>query len=906
MAGAVIGALRGVLGLDTAAFERGAKRSKATMGDVERRFDRMAARVDRIGKRMTVGLTAPMAAMATVAVKSSLQTVDAQAKMAQSFGTTVKSLQVLERAGDLAGVSMGEVQQASIQLSKRLSQAAAGGGAAAKVLERLHLRAQDLQQLPLDERLAKIQGAMTKFIPEAERAAVASDLFGSRAGLIFTRIDTATLATATRDVERFGVAVSEVDAEQIEVTNDALSRLGLVSKGLANQLTASLAAPLEVIANKAADAAAWFTGLSDETKRVIAVSATLAAGLGPIALGLGAIIKLSAPVVTGLIAITGAAKALSLAVIVAAGPWGILAGAAVAAAGYLLLFRDNSGKVEGAAYDAAAGTAALSGELAAFTNSYAPQAAKSAIDLANDNYKLAASAFEAAKAEVAKRKAIAEAALIEYDAASDPEAALILGDRSDKAYLALAGAVEKYRKQEIVLQQTLAERSRVTAVVTGSDTKMAESLKKVSTELDISVKGLDKFSGGAKGAGKGLDDLIPKIDVAADVIENRLMTGIDGAAGAFGDLVASGFEDFEGFTDGLKATFRRALADMASTAARNKITVWLGLGSTGGVAGTAVASAATGGGGAGGGLLGGLLGNVGGGLLGGGGFLGGIGTGLGGVLSGGGLGSSFANLGGLLSGASGGAGAIGAAIPAVGVILAATAVLSKALSRKYAGTAIRGTLGAEGFDGTSFDFYKGGALRSNKANYKAVPEAIQAMLDTTMRGVTTGLTSMATVLGLSTGALAGFNDEQFTLWTNGKDQAQIQQELGVFIEGASDKMAALVLGTDAFTRAGESAHDALTRLSTGLGAANDQADLLGHRMFAVSLAGADLASDLVDAFGGVEAMATATGAYWQAVYSEAERNEATLRRLRATFADLGLAMPESRAELRGLVEGFDT
>lgn len=321
---------------------------------------------------------------------------------------------------------------------------------------------------------------------------------------------------------------------------------------------------------------------------------------------------------------------------------------------------------------------------------------------------------------------------------------------------------------------------------------------------------------------------------------------------------------------------------------------------------SAVSSALGGGGGAGTGLLGGLLGNVGGGLLGGGGFLGGVGTGLGGVLSGGGLGSSFANLGGLLSGASGGAGAIGAAIPAVGIIIAATAVLSKALSRKYAGTAIRGTLGTEGFDGTSFDFYKGGALRSNKANYKEVPEAIQAMLDTTMKGVTTGLTSMATVLGLSTGALAGFNDEQFTLWTNGKDQAQIQQELGVFIDSASEKMAELVLGTDAFTRTGESANDTLTRLSTGLSAANDQADLLGHRMFTVSLAGADMASMLVDAFGGVEAMSTATGAYWQAVYSESERTEITIRRLRATFADLGVVMPESRGQLRSLVESFDT
>jgi hypothetical protein len=321
---------------------------------------------------------------------------------------------------------------------------------------------------------------------------------------------------------------------------------------------------------------------------------------------------------------------------------------------------------------------------------------------------------------------------------------------------------------------------------------------------------------------------------------------------------------------------------------------------------SAVSSALGGGGGAGTGLLGGLLGNVGGGLLGGGGFLGGVGTGLGGVLSGGGLGSSFANLGGLLSGTSGGAGAIGAAIPAIGIAIAGLAVLSKALSRKYAGTAIRGTLGTDGFDGTSFDFYKGGALRSNKANYKEVPEAIQAMLDTTMRGVTTGLTSMATVLGLSTGALAGFNDEQFTLWTNGKDQAQIQQELGVFIDSASEKMAELVLGTDAFTRTGESANDTLTRLSTGLSTANDQADLLGHRMFTVSLAGADMASMLVDAFGGVEAMSTATGAYWQAVYSESERTEITIRRLRATFADLGVVMPESRGQLRALVESFDT
>jgi hypothetical protein len=36
-------------------------------------------------------------------VRSGLATVDAQAKLAQSLGTTVASIQVLERAGELAG-----------------------------------------------------------------------------------------------------------------------------------------------------------------------------------------------------------------------------------------------------------------------------------------------------------------------------------------------------------------------------------------------------------------------------------------------------------------------------------------------------------------------------------------------------------------------------------------------------------------------------------------------------------------------------------------------------------------------------------------------------------------------------------------------------------------------------------
>jgi hypothetical protein len=156
---------------------------------------------------------------------------------------------VLARAAELAGVSQGEVEQATIMMTKSLSQATQGTGPAVKALQQLHLSASDLARLPIDEKLTAIQDAIQTYIPAAERAAVTSQIFGARAGLIFARIDSATLRQATKDVKDFGVAVSEQDAAQIQRTNDALSRMGLLWRGIANQLAVAAAPALEAMAD---------------------------------------------------------------------------------------------------------------------------------------------------------------------------------------------------------------------------------------------------------------------------------------------------------------------------------------------------------------------------------------------------------------------------------------------------------------------------------------------------------------------------------------------------------------------------------------------------------------------------------------------------------------------------------
>ncbi|MEZ0468748.1 hypothetical protein [Phaeobacter sp. SYSU ZJ3003] len=951
---AIIGALRGVLSMDSAAFESGAKRAQSTMGKTERRMLRMGANMEKAGRRMSLGLTLPLAGAAAVAVKSSLQMVDAQAKMAQSLGTTVKSMQVLDRAADLSGVSIGEVQQATIQLTKRLSQAAGGSGAAAKALKRLHLNASDLQRLPLDERLARIQGALAEYVPQAERAAVASDLFGSRAGLIFTRIDGATLKLAAEDVGRFGVAISEVDADRLETANDAMSRMGLAGRGLANQLTIALVPAMQTVSDGAASVAEWFNGLGEGTKRVIALGTAGAAALGPLAVGLGLTLKLTAPLgvaMAGMLSTVALAPVRFLAAAKSAVALEMALGATTtrAALGSVAIKGLSRGLVllRGAVITTGIGALVVGAgylamkfhQLVTATGGWG-MALQALGDLASGVWLgIKTSARSIGPALGAVWETVKAGFLRMMGTISENWSAFLSGlavrvknipgmsgafDALNEASGRAFEGVARYDALAVrAANSSAALKKEAKGLVREGWAKAAAALKTLTLQMDSANAELDAGDDSADALKDSLEDLNDTLDdgsgggtkgkldktkkKAKDLSEELngpLSSAVDGVARSFGDWVANGLRDFEGLWDGIKQAAKRGLADLASSFAQNTLKIALGLSITGSGSAASAGTAVLGGGGGVNPL--GILSNVGG-LVGGGGIAAGIGSGLGGVLTGGGLGSSFANLGGLLGGSSGfSAGALGAALPAAGLVLGGIALLAKGLSRKYAGSGIRGRFGADGFEGSSIDFYKGGFLRSNRTDYKPLEADFEAALDQSVTGLTDGVKDMAASLNLGTKALEGFTSEGFTLWTNGKSQEKIQEELQARIEETGAEMAELVLGTDDFSRAGETALDTLGRLSGSLTAVNDAADLLGHGLFDVSLKGSDAASQLVDLFGGAEAMAGSVSAYFGAFYSEGERTEVILRRLREEFGELGVAMPASRDGFRELVEGIDT
>ncbi|MBC7155787.1 MAG: hypothetical protein H5U19_14530, partial [Rhodobacteraceae bacterium] len=379
---------------------------KRGLGQVSREAELAQAKLAAFGRRAVIaGAAAAGALIATgvAAIKSGLSNIDAQAKLAQSLGTTVSSMQVLARAGELAGVSMGGIEQATKDLTRRLSQAAAGTGPATKALDALGLSANDLLKLPLDQRVSSINAAIEKFIPAAQQAAVAGQLFGEEGSLLAARLQPDVIRQANDELAKFGVLVGEDQANQIERTNDAVSSLGLVWTGLANQLAVTAAPAIERAAQALADLAqqgspvnGMVTGLIDVMTVFIENidTVTTASGLLIGFMGTRWVVGMALATRATLIAV-GGVKALTIAL--AINPLTIALVAVSSLAGGYLMLRDNS--------DAATEAERMLNEQLAGNAPKATAAAEGAIALARTRREQAKASLDAALAELAVLKA---------------------------------------------------------------------------------------------------------------------------------------------------------------------------------------------------------------------------------------------------------------------------------------------------------------------------------------------------------------------------------------------------------------------------------------------------------------------------------------------------------------------
>jgi hypothetical protein len=255
------------------------------------------------------------------------------------------------------------------------------------------------------------------------------------------------------------------------------------------------------------------------------------------------------------------------------------------------------------------------------------------------------------------------------------------------------------------------------------------------------------------------------------------------------------------------------------------------------------------------------------------------------------------------------------------------------------GTGVQGKFSNGGFSGRNYQNWQndgspgifgiGKTSGSSGTNYSAMGSAASNALGDAFVRVTDQVSGFAQSLGLSTDTIKGFSKDITVAL--GSDAAANKAAIDVMFAGIADDMSAAFLGTyettvtqatgllggflpdvvstvfkpGALMKEGETASVTLVRLSTSLGQVNNSFDVLGKELLSLSLTSGDSASKLVDLLGGMDAFKATTSSYYEAFYTEGERNAKLLEQLTGSFDKMGVALPDSLQTYRDLVNAQD-
>lgn len=188
--------------------------------------------------------------------KQAADAADELGKTADKMGLTTERVRAFQIAANEAGVSTEAANKLLVEGQKRLGEAAAGSGEAAKFIKLLGLNVQDLQKLKPDELFKVYADSINGLSNKSEQLAAASALMGRSAQEAFALIQAGAPAIedAAAFVDRFGLALDRVSIKQIESANDLIGRLGLVSQGAGQRIAAGLSPAIEFFVNKILDA----------------------------------------------------------------------------------------------------------------------------------------------------------------------------------------------------------------------------------------------------------------------------------------------------------------------------------------------------------------------------------------------------------------------------------------------------------------------------------------------------------------------------------------------------------------------------------------------------------------------------------------------------------------------------
>lgn len=244
--GAIIGALRVVLGADTAALDKGLKDSQSGIA--------------AFGSAVATGMAAAAAAVVAagvaigIALQATIDDADKLSKTSAKLGVPIEQLSALAYAADLSDVSFEALSKSVAKLSKNMVDAAAKPtGDAANAFRALGISVTDANGLlkSSDQVLGEVADKFAGLKDGTGKTAVAMALFGKTGADLIPLLNGGrdSLNELKNEAETFGLILDSKTGKAAEDFNDNITRLKAAWTGLVTQSMSQVLPSMVAITN---------------------------------------------------------------------------------------------------------------------------------------------------------------------------------------------------------------------------------------------------------------------------------------------------------------------------------------------------------------------------------------------------------------------------------------------------------------------------------------------------------------------------------------------------------------------------------------------------------------------------------------------------------------------------------
>ena len=248
--------------MNTRGLEDGSRRAAGSFDNIAPALGRLADGMAGLNRGVRTLVFTQMADLATKAAssminmaKASALNIDSLSKLGQATGLAYADMASLEMAGKLAGIGVEKMSAAMKTSAKLFDEARRGSASATDAFRRLGLDIADLDKMSSADRFQAIATAVAGLPDPAARAAAAMQIF-SESGVellpMFANMAQA-MESAQANTKRFGLALTDLQASNVEAMNSSFTTAGYALSGMATQVTTALAPALESVATMFTD-----------------------------------------------------------------------------------------------------------------------------------------------------------------------------------------------------------------------------------------------------------------------------------------------------------------------------------------------------------------------------------------------------------------------------------------------------------------------------------------------------------------------------------------------------------------------------------------------------------------------------------------------------------------------------